>query len=91
MSVDPRGSGWRRALSVRRIRFAAPGVDAGVDKYDPLVGYEVGVHIADVSHFVKAGSFLDLEAYARGTTVYLAGGGRRDAPLLSSVCSLLRV
>ena len=67
-------------------------MDADVDEYDPLVGYEVGVHIADVSHFVKAGSFLDLEAYARGTTVYLADGGRCDmlpALLSENVCSLL--
>ena len=33
--------------------------------------YEVGVHIADVSYFVKPGSELDKEAYKRATSVYL--------------------
>lgn len=33
--------------------------------------YEVGVHIADVSHFIKPGSALDEEAYANATSVYL--------------------
>lgn len=32
---------------------------------------EVGVHIADVSHFVRPGTLLDYEAQLRGTTVYL--------------------
>ena len=34
--------------------------------------YEVGVHIADVTHFVRPGSDLDQEAAKRGTTVYLS-------------------
>ena len=33
--------------------------------------YEVGVHIADVSYFVKAGSSLDEAAARRATSVYL--------------------
>ena len=33
--------------------------------------YEVGVHIADVSNFVEAGSALDMEAADRATSVYL--------------------
>jgi ribonuclease R len=33
--------------------------------------YEIGVHIADVSHFVETGTALDDEAYKRATSVYL--------------------
>ncbi len=39
--------------------------------------YEIGVHIADVSHFLRPGTALDVEASKRGTTVYLAN--RRSA------------
>jgi ribonuclease R len=53
--------------------------------------WEVGVHIADVSHFVLPGSAVDEEALARGTSVYLVD---RAIPMLpavlsSDVCSLL--
>lgn len=34
---------------------------------------QVGVHIADVSHFIRPGTALDGEAANRGTTVYLCG------------------
>lgn len=33
--------------------------------------YQVGVHIADVSHFIRPNTALDKEAASRGTTVYL--------------------
>lgn len=52
---------------------------------------ELGVHIADVTHFVKWGSLTDLEARARATTYYLADR-RYDmlpAVLSGNLCSLL--
>lgn len=52
--------------------------------------FEVGIHIADVSHYVQPGTLLDDEAYQRATSVYLVD---RVVPMLpeqlsNKVCSL---
>ncbi len=53
-------------------------------------GLEVGVHIADVSYFVRPGTSLDKEAENRGTTVYLTDKRIDMVPelLSSNLCSL---
>ena len=75
-TIDPADAkDFDDALSIRKI-----GKDS----------WEVGVHIADVTHYVRPGSVIDLEAEARGTSVYLVD---RTVPMLPErlsnfLCSL---
>lgn len=46
--------------------------------------YEIGIHIADVSHYLQEGTILDDEAYKRATSVYLVD---RVVPMLPEVLS----
>nr|XP_056721762.1 DIS3-like exonuclease 1 [Euleptes europaea] len=76
-SIDPKGcEDVDDALSVRTL---------------PNGNLELGVHIADVTHFVPANSYTDLEARARATTYYLADRRYDMLPtvLSANLCSLL--
>ncbi|MCR4852069.1 MAG: ribonuclease R [Prevotella sp.] len=78
-TIDPHDAkDFDDALSIRKL----PG------EKEPL--WEVGVHIADVSHYVKEGSIIDKEAQKRATSVYLVD---RTIPMLPErlcnfICSL---
>ena len=50
----------------------------------PNGNYEIGIHIADVSHYVQPNTILDEEAYNRGTSVYLVD---RVVPMLPEILS----
>ena len=89
--------GWKARADLRHLLVCSidpPGCqdidDALHARNLPNGNFEVGVHIADVSHFVKPGNAMDAEASARGTTVYLVDKRIDMLPMLlgTDLCSL---
>ncbi|RDL42258.1 Uncharacterized protein BP5553_02237 [Venustampulla echinocandica] len=90
--------GWRGRRDLRELNICSIDPIGCQDIDDalharplPNGNFEVGVHIADVSHFVKPQNAMDAEAGIRGTTVYLVDK-RIDMlpPLLgTNLCSLM--
>lgn len=66
-------------------------IDDALSLEDLKEGYRVGVHIADVSYFVKTGTELDKEAFKRSFTIYLPDYNIPMIPrkLSSDLCSLI--
>ena len=94
---NPRESDWEGRLDLRSTPILTiDGVDAkdfddaiSLEK-TPAGNWRLGVHIADVSHYVKDGSGLDTDAQARSTSVYLADRVLPMIPheLSDGLCSL---
>ncbi|KAI1376922.1 RNB-domain-containing protein [Hypoxylon crocopeplum] len=89
--------GWRDREDLRGLLICSidpPGCqdidDALHARPLPNGNFEVGVHIADVSHFVKPSNAMDTEASIRGTTVYLVDKRIDMLPMLlgTDLCSL---
>ncbi len=70
------------AISFRVLQGQTLGQDGKGADHAKL--YEIGVHIADVSHYVREGGALDAEAVKRGCSVYLVD---RTIPMLPEVLS----
>jgi len=94
---DKANPGWRSRRDLRDLIICSidpPGCvdidDALHAKKLPNGNYEVGVHIADVSNFVKPNNAMDTEASMRGTTVYLVDKRIDMLPMLlgTDLCSL---
>lgn len=76
---------FRDTLTVTIDPFDAKDFDDAISFKDLGNGtYEIGVHIADVSHYVREGTALDREALKRGCSIYLVD---RTVPMLPEVLS----
>lgn len=81
----PRRVDFRKTLTFTIDPFDAKDFDDAISFKDLGNGkYEIGVHIADVSHYVAVGSELDKEALKRGCSIYLVD---RTIPMLPEVLS----
>jgi exosome complex exonuclease DIS3/RRP44 len=95
--ASPDDPGWRDRRDFRELQICSIDPVGCQDIDDalharplPNGNFEVGVHIADVSHFVKPNNAMDAEASIRGTTVYLVDKRIDMLPMLlgTDLCSL---
>lgn len=95
--ADKSDIGWHNRRDLRDLLVCSIDPPGCVDIDDalharelPNGNLEVGVHIADVSHFVKPNNAMDQEASMRGTTVYLVDKRIDMLPMLlgTDLCSL---